>query len=263
MTAARRLLNGTSIAAALLLAAGCSGIRPLPAPDPTTPDPTTTDPTTTATVWVTGSVTDDSGEPASVVVLSFDSGADRAASRSTISGRDGAYRVRLLPGRYTVSCTSLDGECSPVDADGDSSMTLDVASGDSVDFVVERTSPTPDPEPSPDPDPTPDPEPTADDLASQCRAGGYNVCGRVTQGGRPVAGVILEAKFGRQHQEVTTDENGLYAMRMQIPDGVLLCEGTEEMMNDAVDCSAVGEGEPVYIDSSVTGRIVDFAADPS
>jgi hypothetical protein len=267
MNSCRRPLAATTVGAVLLFVAGC-GVQQhsVPAPPTTTastsrvPSPGTP---LDSTVSVTGSVTDSDGNPASLAVVSFDSSDDGTSSRSTISGDGGAYRLSLQPGWYTVSCTSLDGVCSPADADGDDSLDVEITTADTVDFVVdsEPTAPGPEPDSQPEPAPQPDPNPPAgDDIAAQCRAGGYNVCGRVTQGDQPVAGVILEAKFEGQHQEVTTNENGLYALKMNLPDAVLLCEGTPQMMDNLVDCSADGESQPVSIDSSVTGRIVNFVA---
>ena len=233
-TWAAAAVMGTALA---LSACGPASAAHVPDPAPTTtlsPTPRhDTDDTALDAVTISGSVTDEGGSPLSTAMVTFEPLAG-GASRTAVSDANGGWSLELAPGRYTASCTSIDGDCTPVDAPGEPSISVTVSAPDYVDFVVEATPAPPD-----DASPAVPPEASQDDSPeAQCRAGGYTVCGVVTMDGKPVPGLVIEAKFGNQNQTVTTNAYGGYGLKLQISVATLLCEESSQMLDNHLTCQA-------------------------
>ncbi|MBA2953335.1 hypothetical protein GON03_03345 [Nocardioides sp. MAH-18] len=202
---------------------------------------------------VSGAVLDEDGVPLGMVVVAFAPAAG-GAEVTAMSDDDGTYSVELDDGTWTATCTNLGGDCTL--SDGRTSTEITVPGDVELDFVARQWE-------------APTTTPRTDDggggsAEEQCRAGGYTVCGFVTQDGHPVAGMIIEAKFGSQNQTVTTNDEGGYGLTLQIPVATLLCEETEVMLDENLICQADGSGGlPVSIDSGTSGQIVNFTVVPS
>jgi hypothetical protein len=223
------LLLTASFATAALTLAGCTvHDQPLPPPPPPT--------TSAAPVVVSGSVVDDEGAPDASAVVAFARLDDvRGSTASTYD--DGSYELTLEPGQYVASCVSLDGDCAP-----DGPAEVDVSGPVNVDFLVTRTLPVPAP---------PD-------------ACGVTVCGQVFMNGEPMSGVVVEFGLGDTHQTATTDDSGTYRIDLELSVATAVCVEPDDLLDQHYICGAVGtDGGPVTVDSSETGRVLDFMLCPS
>lgn len=253
-------LSGALLAVGLGLSA-CSSAKALPDPTPGPPTrsvqratlPPAPPPRSQEEVVVTGTVVDGLGDPVSSAVITFAPVGGREVD-ATVDA-DGTYSVSLSPGDYTVMCTALAGPCSASGHEGEPTTDIQVTVAGTMDFVVDDSAQDQSTDGN-DGDDT--------DLAGECRSEGFTVCGTVTQGGQPVPDLIIEAKFGNQNQTTTTNEQGVYALRLQLPVATLLCEESESMLDNNLLCEPVGgSGGPVSIDSEQTGQIVNFSIVPS
>ncbi len=204
----------------------------------------------TQTVTISGDVTAEDGTPMSSTVIQFIP--SKGAERTVMSDDEGTYSIDLDPGSYSVICASVEGACRPADAGGKPSAAITATASMNVDFLVAMRASSSTTATRP-PDQNGSARPT--DI---CRAGGYTVCGFVTQNGRPVQGATIEAKFGNQNQTTATNDRGGYGLKLQIPVTTLICIEPQEMTDEHLDCRAVGAVGPVTVGSDESGRIVNF-----
>lgn len=198
-----------------------------------------------STVTVTGTVTRSDGSPDAFAVVVFArDGSARGVTASTDA--QGSYRVTLGPGEYVASCVSLSGRCTPV---GSSRLEVSAPATRNFTVAIQRRTPPPI---------SPTTRPQGSD-EEQCRSGGFSVCGRVTMAGKPLAGVVIEFKFGATNQTVTTNQYGGYGVKLSLPVATALCIEPGSLLDQHYTCGAVGSGGgPVTVESSDSGRIVNF-----